>query len=176
MIEIIECLKPGYPARTKENVLNSDVTIAIAKNFDTPGEKLTESLCGTKKLYIPIEWGDSYVSIIGIVHDINVHTYPLKEIIINIAGNGIYTLQCEQEYVNTCVQQILMKIISHPDLIPKIILVRSGGQTGIDEAGVIAAHRLGIPALVLAPNGYLFRDINHKDIANKELFCKRFKT
>ena len=31
--------------------------------------------------------------------------------------------------------------------------IRSGGQTGVDEAGIIAAQRLGIKNSIVAPRG-----------------------
>lgn len=56
----------------------------------------------------------------------------------------------------------------------KITGIRSGGQTGIDEAGLKAAIKLGIPALCLAPKGWTFRDINGIDIKDEYLFKSRF--
>jgi len=44
--------------------------------------------------------------------------------------------------------------------------VKSGGQTGIDEAGIIAAQRLGIKWSMHVPNNWAFRVT--KDIFNKE--------
>ena len=54
--------------------------------------------------------------------------------------------------------------------------VRSGGQTGIDEAGIKAAMSLGIKASILAPQGYRFRNKEGKDVSNKEEFIKRFNS
>jgi hypothetical protein len=56
----------------------------------------------------------------------------------------------------------------------KVTLIRSGGQTGFDEAGIKAAVKLGIPALVHAPKNWLFRDIEGNDYTNEEVFKNRF--
>lgn len=40
---------------------------------------------------------------------------------------------------------------------------RSGGQTGVDEAGVVAAHALGIPSLALLPKGFIQRGTDKID-------------
>ena len=53
--------------------------------------------------------------------------------------------------------------------------VRSGGQTGVDEAGVKAADALGIKWSILAPKDYWFRDVNNKNISGREAFMARFE-
>lgn len=35
----------SYPPRTKQNIISSDGTLAIARTFSSPGEKLTATLC-----------------------------------------------------------------------------------------------------------------------------------
>jgi hypothetical protein len=56
----------------------------------------------------------------------------------------------------------------------KINQIRTGGQSGADEAGAKAGIKLGIPTLVLAPNKWQFRDIDGKDIFNENAFKERF--
>ena len=41
--------------------------------------------------------------------------------------------------------------------------VRSGGQTGVDMAGVTAAHALGIDVLALLPKGFVQRATDKVD-------------
>ena len=53
--------------------------------------------------------------------------------------------------------------------------IRSGGQTGVDEAGIIAAQRLGIPSSVHAPRGFVFRNKEGQDIRDERAFKERFK-
>lgn len=45
MITFNECQVSGYGYRTMMNIINSDITIAIAKNFNSAGELLTKKLC-----------------------------------------------------------------------------------------------------------------------------------
>ena len=56
-----------------------------------------------------------------------------------------------------------------------IVEIRSGGQTGTDEAGIIAAFILDLPRIVLAPKGWLFRNKEGIDIRDEKLFKARFK-
>lgn len=172
MIQFIECQEPGYGARTRANA-KADATIAIALDFGTPGEILTKKMAGIQeKLYIPIHFDE-----VGIEWIANrLMSAGVKEI--NIAGNGVYTTyslrKYEQKHVDIVTYNMLATIIENmlPSLKPT--LIRSGGQSGVDEAGLKAAIKLGIPALCLAPRGWYFRDINGKDIADEELFKARF--
>lgn len=52
--------------------------------------------------------------------------------------------------------------------------IRSGGQTGIDEAGIIAAQRLGIPNEVHSTANFMFKDKSGKDISDEQAFKDRF--
>ncbi len=176
MIKFEECQYSGYPARTKENVLKSDVTIAIATDFNTAGEKLTKRLCVENgKLYVHIDLNNTSLDptrIARIVTKIN--QLGDKEIVVNFAGNGIYSLKQTQHDLFEWIAVLLRDITMHPQLEPKIVFVRSGGQTGIDEAGVKAAEHLNIPAMVLAPKGWQYRDVRHRDISDEKKFKERF--
>lgn len=57
----------------------------------------------------------------------------------------------------------------------KIDELRSGGQSGTDEAGIVAGIRLGINSICLFPKGYRFRDINNKDIKDEKAFKLRLE-
>jgi hypothetical protein len=98
---------------------------------------------------------------------------PTKDIKLNIAGNGIYTLNqyTTQEELNQYVTDFIRTLLDNGITISEI---RSGGQTGVDEAGIIAAQRLGIKASVHAPRGFKFRGIDGKDISDKDKFLARF--
>lgn len=174
MIKIIECQKAGYPARTIQNIAESDITIAFAKNFNTAGERLTKSTCvKLKRPYFPVTLHHSasweYGVMVGQQIEMSTIMYPL---IINIAGNGIYNLpDWTQEELNNYMKEFLDGLYS----ICQIELVRSGGQTGIDEAGVIAADRLGIETLVLAPKSFWFRTKTTLYGDGEETFKERFK-
>jgi hypothetical protein len=83
---------------------------------------------------------------------------------------GKYT----QDQVDEFTYKLLKAIIESPNLKLKINSIRSGGQTGFDEAGAKAGIKLGIPVTVLAPKGWKFRDINGKDISDEKKFKERF--
>lgn len=172
MITFLEHNKSDYKSRTIENAC-ADMTIAIAIDFSTLGEKCTKSAVNkNNKIYIPISIND--------VLDQKYNFDELKEFIknkniktINIAGNGIYTLKKKgiiQKNIDDICFYILDKIIND-----KIELIRSGGQTGVDEAGIKAANKLNIESIILAPKGWKFRDENGKDIYDEKLFKNRFK-
>ena len=67
--------------------------------------------------------------------------------------------------------EVLQKLLDKGITISSI---RSGGQTGIDEAGIIAAQRLGIPNEVHTTSNYMFRGRDGKDISDEEKFKARF--
>ena len=166
-----------YRNRTIKNA-SADATIAIAVNFETPGEKLTKSsVVNQGKKYIPIdakvlEVTESRVNkVVDMLNSVNAKT-------LNIAGNGIYTMKglYTQEQLDEFSYQLLKAITESPNLKNKIVSIRSGGQTGFDEAGAKAGIRLGIPTTVLAPKGWSFRNIDSMDISNEKMFKERFKT
>ena len=98
---------------------------------------------------------------------------PIHNIKLNIAGNGIYTLKSKQASYDKLLTEVLKALQDKGITISE---VRSGGQTGIDEAGIKAAISLGLKASILAPKGYRFRGKDNKDVSNKELFVKRFNS
>jgi predicted NAD-dependent protein-ADP-ribosyltransferase YbiA (DUF1768 family) len=166
-----------YRNRTIKNA-SADATIAIAVNFETPGEKLTKSsVVNQGKKYIPIdakvlEVTESRVNkVVDMLNSVNAKT-------LNIAGNGIYTMKglYTQEQLDEFSYQLIKAITESPNLKNKIVSIRSGGQTGFDEAGAKAGIRLGIPTTVLAPKGWSFRNIDSMDISNEKMFKERFKT
>lgn len=174
MIEFIENKIWGYPARTEENVVNSDFTLAIATDFETAGERLTKNLCKKyKKPYI----GASLYKANGVdfCTQIICNNKDLKLAkIINVAGNGLYTLKSyyhSQEEVDSFVYEILRNFKSCGFSFTTIC---SGGQTGVDEAALKAAEKLRLKAICRAPKGWCFRDINGNDISNEQAFKDRF--
>lgn len=166
----------GYKARTIKNA-SADATLALAVDFTTAGEVLTKnSVIEQDKKYISVHVSDIEASttidmIINELNSCNAKT-------LNIAGNGLYTMngRYTQQQVDSFTYNLLKEVLSSPSLNNKIELIRSGGQTGFDEAGIKAAIRLGINALVLAPRGWVFRDISGTDIHDEKLFKGRFTT
>lgn len=162
----------SYPSRTRENADWSDITIALAQDFNTAGEKLTKRVAGNKYVSgdLSAESNDASEIAESLYNQIKSRgkTDNLK---INIAGNGIYSMKQNQSYYNDLVTQILKNLLDRGIIISEI---RSGGQTGIDEAGIIAAQRLGIPNEVHSTANFMFRDKSGKDISDEEAFKNRF--
>lgn len=76
--------------------------------------------------------------------------------VVNVAGNGIYhfkELGVTQEDINQYVYDILKPVAQHIEL-EKIV---SGGQTGADIAGLVAAVALGVYAVGTYPKGFKMR-------------------
>ncbi|HGN1512284.1 MULTISPECIES: hypothetical protein [Pseudomonas] len=158
MLELREHSSTRYAKRTWENANSADLTVAFAEDFTSLGELLTHRAAGDAYVAIPLS------------------TPPLEAAkllceaattraanSLNIAGNGICTLGRHgwtQESVNSWVFQVLRVVIQeHP-----IRFVRSGGQTGADIAGLVAAHALGIDCLGLFPKRFLQRGLDNIDV------------
>lgn len=173
----VEHDQPGYKPRTLRNA-TADVTIAIAKDFFTAGEILTKTaVLNQGKCYIPHDYNNLFQrdAILNLESKMCDHLHSIGDIlgILNVAGNGIYTLQEDQEKVDDNILTLFTGLFHYLKHTPKIL--RSGGQTGIDEAALKAAVKLNIPALCLAPKGWVFRNVKGKDIADEKLFKERFK-
>ena len=165
----------GYKVRTIKNA-SADVTIAMAIDFNSAGEKLTkQSVLFQGKKYIPISLTTLNISdelVNNIIDSLN----TIKAKTINIAGNGLYTFKgiYNQEQLDNYVYELLSKVLLSDKLITKIEVLRTGGQTGIDTSGAKAGVKLNIPTIILAPKGWKYRDISGKDISNEILFKNRF--
>jgi len=156
----------GYVERTKKNA-SADATIHLGIDFTTAGEKLTKSSVQNQgKQYISLDVNNFSITpervdkIVDMLNSVNAKT-------LNIAGNGIYTMKGKytQQQVDDFTYDLLNQVLNSPKLTNKIVSIRSGGQTGFDEAGAKAGIKLGIPTLVLAPKGWAFRPINNIDIS-----------
>ena len=146
----------GYSERTKHNANSADVTIAFAADHNTAGERLTARLAGNKLVRFERSAKAFAEAIVA----------KLKEVggaSLNVAGNGIYTwakFGKTQEQINTAMFKILKHVKhNHPEL-NKIV---TGGQTGSDIAGAIAARALGMHVEVTMPKGFLQRGADGKD-------------
>ena len=175
-IEFEEDPSAGYRERTKRNA-SADATIAIAVDFNSAGEKLTKRMVKEqKKKYIPIDASSLDVTpervekMVDLLNEVGAKT-------LNIAGNGIYTMKGKytQEEVDKFTYDLLKAVTEHPNLENKIESIRTGGQTGFDEAGAKAGQRLGISTKVLAPKGWKFRPEDGKDVSDRTAFMARFE-
>lgn len=177
----------SYPSRTKENADWSDVTIAFATDFNTAGEKLTKRVAGDKYVSSALPADSNYEDSLASNNEA-AYSYHANEIYkqlkakgklnnikLNIAGNGIYSLRgfTTQEELNEYITNVIKTL---QNLGVTISEIRSGGQTGVDEAAIIAAQRLGIPNEVHATKDFKFRDEFGKDISDEQAFKDRFLT
>lgn len=162
MINIREHTSSSYAPRTWHNAAQG-VTLAIAVDFSTAGERLTTKAASGKIVHLDARnfatgWLPSARMLYKMLKDNDCKT-------INVAGNGIYTFDkhgFDQKDVNSMVYQVLKQIHEYW----KLEHIVSGGQTGADVAGLISAAKLDIPCTGMWPKGYKMRfedgiDRNH---------------
>lgn len=162
MINLREHRSSSYAPRTEHNA-SQGVTLAVAVDFTTAGERLTTKMAKGKIVHFDARNFSSEIvgktnKLIEFLSKDNCRT-------VNVAGNGIYTFHRKgftQEGVNQIVYWILNKV--HEQYPLEHIV--SGGQSGADLAGLVAAAHLGIPCTGMWPRGYKMRfengiDVNH---------------
>lgn len=150
-----------YGPRTYANANDADVTIALAVDYSTAGERLTHKAASDKylKLDPTVEnlqnsrklW--SRLNLLRVPHPV-----------VNVAGNGIYTLLKHgwtQDMINQYVLVMFERVQKHFP-VAKII---SGGQTGVDLAGGYAGWKLGIDTVLTLPKGFKQR---HEDGVDRD--------
>jgi hypothetical protein len=104
------------------------------------------------------------------------HTcYKEDGIRLNIAGNGLVTLLKSGIDTLTVAAFIRNIFTACKDEGVKILEVRSGGQSGVDEAGIIAAQRNKMKCSILAPKGFRWRNKNGDEKEGRTAFVNRFK-
>ena len=143
MINVIEHTNANYPGRTAINAKDSDGTIAFAYDFESAGEKLTEKLCkqyGKPILKIQLRTPLRDVEEVSDRICSWLKKYDIRHV--NVAGNGIRTMQgvFSQETLDTYLYKIFESVLKRYE----IKHGRSGGQTGIDEAGIKALNQLEV--------------------------------
>ncbi len=156
-VEVTESSASGYRERTQHNANSAGATVAIAVNYATAGERLTKNVAGDK--YIALGF-DKDPRAAG--KELAAFMKERGTTTLNVAGNGIYTLVADgwtQETVNQHVYAVLAEA-NRRSPITKIV---SGGQTGVDIAGAVAAKALGIPAVITLPKGYVQRNAQGVD-------------
>jgi hypothetical protein len=164
MLTILEHTSSSYAPRTYANAAKGDVTIAIAVDYNTAGERLTHKAAGDKylKLDPTLPWIENARLLFKRLAQ-NGSNAPKT---INVAGNGIYTLhkKMSQEEANLYVYNILAQVSEYYP-IKEIV---SGGQTGIDLAGGVAGYVLDIQTTMLLPKGFKQRFKDGIDIVQTE--------
>jgi hypothetical protein len=162
MLTIIQHSSPNYPPRTYFNATNSDITLAFAIDFSTAGEKLTKRAAGER--YFAASLLDDPIETARTIYR---ELRRREARTVNIAGNGIYTMAKHgwtQEAINAHLYDIFSPVHSHW----QITKILSGGQTGIDIAGIIVAQALRIPATATLPYGFIQRGLDNKDFSRSE--------
>lgn len=175
----------NYAHRTKENARWSDITLALAIDMESPGEITTRNAAGDRYIgfQLPENFSEVYLftnpmvrmsdEIIG---RIKAHPHFKKEgLRLNIAGNALPALA--RHGITTDMVTILLSYV-YAGLVRegvKIGEIRSGGQTGVDEAGIIVAQQNRIKCSVLAPKGFRMHYEDGVEIEDKALFTDRFK-
>ena len=179
MITFIEDRCRNYQHRTFINADQSQATLAFAIDYTTAGEKCTMNACRNceRPMFMFVINAQGKLGAKENSEIIEKCKSSLLEnniTSINIAGNGIYTFkkfEVTQDRLNDLVTNLLKYLI---DSGCKLEKVRSGGQTGADEAGLVAGDRLGLETLCLCPRGWRFRDEYNNDIQSESMFKSRF--
>lgn len=151
-LRVVEHSSAKYTPRTYLNANTADLTVAFAVDFGTAGEKCTHRAAG--EAYVGITLSTEPIEAARSLYRACRKTCFVK--VLNVAGNGIYTLSAHgwtQSQVNQYVYDVLKVLHKHHPLTTII----SGGQTGVDIAGIVAAQALGIDAVATLPKGYLQR-------------------
>lgn len=159
---------PAYPPRTQHNAQSADLTVAFAEDFASAGEKLTHKAAGDRYVSIALKTDPTQAA-----RELYVACRKHQTRVLNVAGNGIYTLReydWTQESLNLWVFQVMSLVHKHWPL-KRVI---SGGQTGVDWAGGVAAEVLGIPGEMTFPKDFLQRTLSefkltqtHADVLRK---------
>lgn len=175
--DITRSTKTGYQARTIENATESDMTLAFAIDYTSAGERLTERVAREHSSYhrIPLDSRASFEEKTG---EFLKWLSERERVILNIAGNGLYTFKKKhvdwtQDAVNRALYSFFF-LVAQAGMLNRILLVRSGGQTGADEAGVVVANLWGLQTRVHAPLDWRFRDEAGNDFFGEKLFKERF--
>lgn len=157
MLQIEEHDKPSYAPRTWVNAQGADLTAAFAVDHTTAGERLTRKAAGDRFVAFDLD-----LPPLEAARRLYRALCYAKARTLNIAGNGIYTLTrhgWDQTRVDRHLFEVLRPIAENYPL----TLIRSGGQSGVDLAGVTAATALEIKALALLPKGYRMRNCRGED-------------
>lgn len=160
-------LSYSYMPRTTLNAQSADVTVAFAVDFNTGGELLTRRAAGSR--YIGIPFGSDVTAAANKLAEFII---KMKGSLLNVAGNGIYTLVqhgISQSAANKWVYDVLALVIRSVNLTD----IRSGGQTGIDHAGLVAAMALGIPALGYYPKSFRRRNAKGDEYTSTEAALRK---
>ena len=177
----------NYQKRTYENANADDVDFTFQfKAVDSYGERSTEKAAGDSCLPIELPFKDGKLDLSkkAVSEAVNAIMGMLPEEFfngtscgVNLAGNGIYTLNSNGMSVSQNDIDVFVSAV-FAGLKEKgfdLISLRSGGQTGVDEAAVAVAHTLDIPVTIHGTADWRFRPVDGKDVSgNEHAFKERF--
>lgn len=156
-IELREHPVAGYPARTRYNAAAADLTIAFAVDFESAGERLTRRVAAER--YVAVDVLED-VARAGLTVSAAIQKWNAG--VLNVAGNSLKTL-VEHGWTQVAMNEFVFKVLRDVCQNSRISMVISGGQTGADIAGIVAATALDIPTVVTFPRGFVQRDERGKD-------------
>jgi hypothetical protein len=165
-MKVREHKSPKYSSRTELNANSADLTIACAEDYESGGEILTRRLAEARgeERYLKLPLSMKPIEAARLLWKrckaLNVRT-------LNIAGNGIYTLKkfgWTDDSVNEWMYQVIKQVSEHH----QFELIISGGQTGADFAGGVAAEALGIDAVMTFPKGFKQRTLTAYELIQTE--------
>ena len=173
-------------ATISTSINEADGTFGIGVDFSTKDEKHAEAKAGQKNKWYGLKLGSktgapkNFTPSADAINQIVKNLIETGGPIMHIVGNDISVLEKQgysQQDIDKYVYNILKEVVKQFP-IKKII---SNGQTGIAEASIKAAKRLGIPVKIRAFSGYRIRTsapylaIGYKSEKNtKADFVKRF--
>jgi hypothetical protein len=178
----IKASKSGsYAVRTKEVVSFSDISLLLNINPKSAGARCTYgALKSQNKPFEDVFYHngkpvESALALDNALKNIETFSKNRDTTIINTAGNGISTwaiYYIPQIFLN----ELMYDKIDNLSLDKTKVAFISGGQTGVDLAGSVAAYILGYETRILLPAGYKIRTEDNTDIwfNNEEAFKKFF--
>ena len=171
----------------KENINNSDITFNIGVDFSTGDAKIAKAT--NKKEYIVLALSgknrksNTVPNLNSVVNNLVKQLNRFKKDKINITGNNIvelYKKGFSQSDIDKYMYSILEGIVNSPDLEGTISQIITTGETGVSEAFIKAARKLGIGVEVTVPSGWKFTKIYKAGrngqwvVSDKNEFKERF--
>lgn len=175
----IEDTVRNYAHRTWENAEWSDITMALAVDMSSPGEKTTRRAAGERYVgfVLPEDLAGRNLPALANAIGRRLKRHPnfkREGLKLNIAGNSQITLDrfgIEISQVRSLLRCVLQDLVDEG---VDIAMVRSGGQTGVDEAGIQAAQDVGLRCSVLAPKGFRMHREQGVELEGRAQFVSRF--
>jgi endonuclease YncB( thermonuclease family)/pyruvate/2-oxoglutarate dehydrogenase complex dihydrolipoamide acyltransferase (E2) component len=158
-----------YGSRTDRNAAAAPVTMVYAVDYETPGERRTRSAVAKAKNKLVVDNGENPRQF---AQRIVAGLQATDATSLNVAGNAVTRFieaGKSQRDVNKYIFEVL-KVVK--ELYPKLQTIVSGGQTGADIAGAVAAYALGLDSDVFMPSGLIQRQYDYKKKKESTVYNK----